>query len=160
MSRVLLVDGHEVAVFDNLSQGHRAAIPRGCRSRRGDLSDAREVKRVLMKTRRANCAYDLGSQHGFSVLQVLAAARTVTARRIPRRVTVRRAGDVPRRVASSARIRAELGWRPTITSLEQMIADAWEWHPTNPDRYADGTGDCRVKTWNVFRDACRVHADA
>jgi UDP-glucose 4-epimerase len=81
--------------------------------------------------------YNLGSQHGFSVKQVFAAARAVTGKRIPYRVTARRAGDVPRLVASSARIRTELGWRPRITSLEQMLADAWEWHQANPEGYAD-----------------------
>lgn len=61
----------------------------------------------------------------------------MTGRKIPCRAVGRRSGDVPKLVASSARIRADLGWRPEITSLEQMIADAWEWHQTHPDGYPD-----------------------
>jgi len=79
--------------------------------------------------------YNLGSEHGFSVKQVFAAARRVTASRIPYRIGPRRAGDVPRLIASSRRIREELNWRPLRPTLEQMIGDAWEWHQTNPDGY-------------------------
>ena len=51
MTRVLLEDGHEVTVFDNLSQGHRAALLRDCRFRRGELADAGQVKRALRQSR-------------------------------------------------------------------------------------------------------------
>ncbi len=92
---------------------------------------------LALRTGNVNCAYNLGSQHGFSVKQVFAAARAVTGVKIPCRTRGRRPGDVARLVASSSRIRRDLGWRPVITSLEQMIGDAWEWHRTNPDGYAD-----------------------
>jgi UDP-glucose 4-epimerase len=82
-------------------------------------------------------SYNLGSEHGFSVKQVFAVARRVTGSRIPCRVGPRRPGDVPRLVASSRRIRQELGWRPARPTLEQMIGDAWEWHQAHPDGYAD-----------------------
>jgi UDP-glucose 4-epimerase len=90
---------------------------------------------LAMKSKTANRAYNLGSQQGFSVKQVFAAARAVTGMKIPCRTVERRSGDVAALVASSALIRRELGWKPKITSLKQMIADAWEWHETNPDGY-------------------------
>jgi len=90
---------------------------------------------LALRTGSVNRAYNVGSQHGFSVKQVFAAARMVTGAKIPCRTVGRRGGDVARLVASSARIRRDLGWRPAITSLEHMISDAWEWHRTNPDGY-------------------------
>ncbi|MEO0107865.1 MAG: NAD-dependent epimerase/dehydratase family protein, partial [candidate division WOR-3 bacterium] len=46
-SRVLLEAGHKVAVVDNLSQGHRSAVPRGCRFFRGDLACPDQLARVF-----------------------------------------------------------------------------------------------------------------
>lgn len=92
---------------------------------------------LALKSRNVNCAYNLGSQHGFSVKQVFAAARAATGVKVPYRIVERRSGDVARLVASSDRIRRDLKWRPAITSLEQMIANAWDWHRTNPDGYAE-----------------------
>lgn len=69
--------------------------------------------------------YNLGNGRGFSVRQVIDAARTVTGRDIPVVEGPRRAGDPAVLVASSERIRAELGWTPELPSLESMIGDAW-----------------------------------
>lgn len=92
---------------------------------------------LALKARKVNCAYNVGSEHGFSVKEVFAAARAATGVRIPYRIVERRGGDVARLIASSSRIRRDLRWRPAITSLEPMIADAWEWHRDNPGGYAD-----------------------
>jgi UDP-glucose 4-epimerase len=79
--------------------------------------------------------YNLGSENGYSNRQVFAAAEKVVGRRIPLKLGPRRAGDPPALIASSDKIRRELGWKP-LNSLEQMIADAWEWHRAFPDGYA------------------------
>jgi len=84
--------------------------------------------------------YNLGSAAGFSVREVVEAARRVTGRAIPARVLKRRIGDPPVLVASSRRARRELGWQPQHSSLEQMLADAWAWREAHPAGYADGTG--------------------
>jgi UDP-glucose 4-epimerase len=68
--------------------------------------------------------FNLGSGTGYTVRQVLAAARQVTGRPIPVVERPRRAGDPPVLIASHRRITAELGWRP-VRMLTEMIADAW-----------------------------------
>ncbi len=80
--------------------------------------------------------YNLGNGEGFSVRQVVAAARQVTGHAIPVVEAPRRAGDPAILVASSARIRAELGWRPNMPELEKIIASAWDWHRGHPNGYA------------------------
>jgi UDP-glucose 4-epimerase len=68
--------------------------------------------------------YNLGSGTGFSNREVLAACREVTGLDIPAQAAPRRAGDPAVLVASSDRIRADLGWRPE-RDLRAMVADAW-----------------------------------
>jgi UDP-glucose 4-epimerase len=80
--------------------------------------------------------YNLGTGHGYSVKEVVEAARRVTDREIPAREEPRRPGDPPELVASSDRIRRELGWEPR-KGLDEMIADAWAWHQAHPDGYGD-----------------------
>jgi UDP-glucose 4-epimerase len=81
--------------------------------------------------------YNLGSAAGFSVREVVEAARRVTGRAIPARPVKRRIGDPPVLVASSRRARRELGWQPTHSTLEHMLADAWAWREAHPKGYAD-----------------------
>jgi UDP-glucose 4-epimerase len=65
-----------------------------------------------------------GSGAGVSVAEVLAAVERVTGRRVP--VLARPPADEPAAlVADSARIRAELGWAPTRSAIERIVADAW-----------------------------------
>ena len=85
--------------------------------------------------------YNLGSAAGFSVREVVEAARRVTGRAIPARPVKRRVGDPPVLVASSRRARRELGWQPTHSTLEHMLADAWAWREAHPNGYADASGD-------------------
>jgi UDP-glucose 4-epimerase len=80
--------------------------------------------------------YNLGTGDGYSVREVIEAARRVTGREIPVREEPRRPGDPPELVASSDRIRSELGWEPR-KGLDEMIADAWAWHQAHPDGYGD-----------------------
>jgi UDP-glucose 4-epimerase len=81
--------------------------------------------------------YNLGSAAGFSVREVVEAARKVTGRAIPARVVKRRSGDPPVLVASSRRARRELGWQPRHSKLEEMIGDAWAWRLAHPNGYGD-----------------------
>jgi UDP-glucose 4-epimerase len=80
--------------------------------------------------------YNLGSAAGFSVREVIEAARRVTGRGVPARVLKRRVGDPPVLVASSRRARRELGWQPRHSKLEQMLGDAWRWKKAHPHGYA------------------------
>ncbi|MEJ7843739.1 MAG: UDP-glucose 4-epimerase GalE [Rubrobacter sp.] len=79
--------------------------------------------------------YNLGNGSGFSVLEVVEAARGVTEKSIVAEEAPRRAGDPPELVASSEAIRADLGWRPEKPSLEAMISDAWAWMQEHPEGY-------------------------
>ena len=81
--------------------------------------------------------YNLGSAAGFSVREVVEAARRVTGRPIAARAVRRRAGDPPVLVASSRRARRELGWQPRHSSLDEMVADAWAWRQAHPRGYDD-----------------------
>lgn len=79
--------------------------------------------------------YNLGNGTGYSVLEVIETARQVTGHPIPAVEAPRRAGDAARLVASSDRIRRELGWEPKIPDLKDIIASAWEWQRTHPQGY-------------------------
>ncbi|MBR7136946.1 MAG: UDP-glucose 4-epimerase GalE [Clostridia bacterium] len=81
--------------------------------------------------------FNLGSGSGFSVLEMLTAARKVTGHPIPAEVSPRRAGDPARLVASSAKARAVLGWTPEFDSVEKIIEDAWRWHQSHPQGYVE-----------------------
>ncbi|HVG33399.1 MAG TPA: UDP-glucose 4-epimerase GalE [Pyrinomonadaceae bacterium] len=80
--------------------------------------------------------YNLGcGGDGYTVREVIETAREVTGRAIPLRVGPRRAGDPARLVASSAKIKRELGWTPERQDLKTIIASAWDWMQRHPRGY-------------------------
>jgi UDP-glucose 4-epimerase len=79
--------------------------------------------------------YNLGNGSGYSVREVIETARSVTGAKIPIVESPRRPGDAPRLVASSEKIRAELGWTPRHPDLKDIVASAWEWHRNHPKGY-------------------------
>jgi UDP-glucose 4-epimerase len=79
--------------------------------------------------------YNLGNGAGFSVREVVEAARRVTGRPIEAVESPRRSGDPAVLVASSDRIRSDLGWEPEKPELEAMISNAWEWMQAHPNGY-------------------------
>jgi UDP-glucose 4-epimerase len=81
--------------------------------------------------------FNLGNGNGFSVREVIAAAEKVTGAEIATRGADRRPGDPPMLVASSERIRSELGWEPRKPALEEMIADAWAFAQAHPQGYSE-----------------------
>ena len=86
----------------------------------------------------ANSAlYNLGTGGGSSVREVIAACGKVTGRNIATVEKPRRPGDPPRLIASSEKIKKELGWRPEFQSLEAIIESAWKWHEKFPSGYED-----------------------
>ena len=72
-----------------------------------------------------SAAYNLGNGEGYSVLEVVHAARKVTGADIPAKVCPRRSGDPAVLVASSNRAKSELGWKPQFPELETIIESAW-----------------------------------
>lgn len=79
--------------------------------------------------------YNIGSGKGFSVREVIEAARKVTGHAIPAIESPRRPGDSARLVASPGKIMKELGWKPIHTDIRKIISTAWEWHKSNPSGY-------------------------
>jgi UDP-glucose 4-epimerase len=79
--------------------------------------------------------YNLGNGEGFSVMQVLATARTVTGHPIPHEVGPRRPGDPAQLTADSTRIKSELGWTPRF-ALPAIVESAWHWHRAHPRGYS------------------------
>jgi UDP-glucose 4-epimerase len=80
--------------------------------------------------------YNLGTGDGYTVKEVVDAARRVTGREITAIEEPRRPGDPTALVAAADRIREELGWTPE-KGLDDMVADAWAWHQAHPDGYDD-----------------------
>jgi UDP-glucose 4-epimerase len=77
-------------------------------------------------------AFNLGSEHGFSVRQVIEVCRRVTGLPISISENPRRPGDPAVLVAGSQRIRKELDWKPAYPDLETMVRHAWAWHQSRP----------------------------
>jgi UDP-glucose 4-epimerase len=86
--------------------------------------------------------YNLGNGSGFSVREVVQSVQEVTGRKIEIIEAPRRVGDPAVLVASSRKIREELGWPPKKPELEVMIADAWEWMLAHPYGYRSGVAGC------------------
>ncbi|SLK38550.1 UDP-glucose 4-epimerase [Mycobacteroides abscessus subsp. abscessus] len=102
-----------------------------------DLANAHILALEKLEKNNTSGIYNLGSGTGFTVKEVIEAARKVTGHPIPAVITTRRAGDPARLVASSEKAKAELGWNPQYTSLEKMIGSAWRWFQENPEGYKD-----------------------
>jgi UDP-glucose-4-epimerase GalE len=73
-------------------------------------------------------AFNLGTGRGYSVREIIAATEAVTGRKIAPTIAGRRPGDPPALVASSALAQRELGWKPAMTDIQEVIASAWRWH--------------------------------
>jgi UDP-glucose 4-epimerase len=72
--------------------------------------------------------YNIGNGQGFTVREVIDSVRRVTGRPIAVEECPRREGDPAVLVASSEKIKRELGWRPNFAELDAIIASAWDWH--------------------------------
>ncbi|MCC8193677.1 MAG: UDP-glucose 4-epimerase GalE [Deltaproteobacteria bacterium] len=100
-----------------------------------DLADAHILALAYLRNGGRSDAVNLGNGAGFSVKEVIATAEKVVGKSIPSRIEGRRAGDPARLVASSAKAEAVLGWKPTRSDLENIVATAWNWHAKHPDGY-------------------------
>ena len=72
--------------------------------------------------------FNLGNGTGYSVQQVIDAAKAVTGRGLLAHVAPRRTGDPPVLVASAEKARKELGWQPRYPELHMILEHAWAWH--------------------------------
>src|SRR3977135_4020906 len=92
---------------------------------------------ILALNAKKNNFYNLGTGGGCSVREVIDAARKVTGRKIDIREKPRRPGDPPRLIASSEKIKRELGWKPQFQSLDAIVESTWKWHQKFPRGYED-----------------------
>ena len=149
-TRMLEARNVPVAVFDNLSTGHRAAVD--VELEVADLADRDRLADVFTRLRpravihfAAKCYVGESVEHPalyyrenvLHTFNLLEAARAKTRREIPDRVVARRSGDPPELVSGGNRAGDLLGWRPRHSSLEQIVADAWRFMRRHPQGYAD-----------------------
>jgi len=80
--------------------------------------------------------YNLGNGQGFSVRQVIETVRRVTSHAIPVKESPRRPGDPAVLVASSEKIKSELGWQPKFPDLDSIVRSAWDWRNAHPNGYS------------------------
>lgn len=97
-----------------------------------DLADA-HLLALNALNEHSRLIYNIGNGQGFTVREVIDSVRRVTGRPIAVEENARRPGDPAVLVASSEKIKAELGWKPQFAELDQIIASAWQWHQ---QRYA------------------------
>ena len=92
-----------------------------------DLAEAHALALNYLRAGNPSTAINLGNGQGYSVLEVIEAARTITGREIRVDMQGRRAGDPSHLVADAAKARSVLGWQPQYADLGTMIGSAWEW---------------------------------
>ncbi|HEX6043082.1 MAG TPA: UDP-glucose 4-epimerase GalE [Pyrinomonadaceae bacterium] len=92
---------------------------------------------LALKGSTQSAIYNLGcGGNGYSVREVVETARQVTGKEIPARIGPRRAGDPATLIASSDKIKSELGWQPQYQDLRVIIESAWRWMQSHPNGYA------------------------
>lgn len=130
--RVALGQKTEVEVF-----GTDYETPDGTCIR--DYIHIRDLSRahILALTSPKSEFYNIGTGGGSSVREVIETCRQVTGHPIPLVEKPRRAGDPPRLIAASEKIKEELGWQPAYQELRAIVESAWKWHQKFPRGYED-----------------------
>ncbi|HWR43985.1 UDP-glucose 4-epimerase GalE [Sporomusa sp.] len=101
-----------------------------------DLGQAHVLALKALYNGHESDIYNLGNGSGFTVKEIIETAESVTGMAAPKEVAPRRAGDPAVLVASSGKIRQDLGWQPEYTDIKNIIATAWRWHKGNPDGFS------------------------
>lgn len=100
-----------------------------------DLGAAHILALDYLRAGGASECINLGNGQGYSVLEVIEAARRVTARPIAVKIEPPRAGDPSHLVANADKARTVLGWQPAYPDLASIIRTDWEWRMTHPNGY-------------------------
>ena len=104
-----------------------------------DLAEAHALALEYLRAGNGSTAINLGNGQGYSVLEVVEAARQVTGREIAIQMQGRRPGDPSHLVADAGRARSLLGWQPQQPELAAIIGSAWEWHSKLPEGYSESS---------------------
>ncbi len=102
-----------------------------------DLAQAHILADQRLQGGGTSTVYNLGCENGYSVKEIIDISRKVTGHPIPAVAAPRRPGDPARLIASSRKIRAELGWRPQFGDPTSIIRTAWNWHRDHPHGYGN-----------------------
>jgi UDP-glucose 4-epimerase len=102
-----------------------------------DLADAHILAFEKLERVGISGIYNLGNGNGYSVKEVIDMVRKITHRKVNVIDSPRRPGDPARLVASSRKIRKDLGWIPQYPDLKTIVQTAWEWHKNHPRGYDD-----------------------
>ncbi|WP_449620741.1 UDP-glucose 4-epimerase GalE [Robertmurraya sp. Marseille-Q9965] len=100
-----------------------------------DLIDAHILALNYLQNGGESNIFNLGSNSGFSVKEIVETAKEITQREIPVKTGERRAGDPSTLIASSTKAKEVLGWEPKRTAIQDIIKDAWNWHVNHPNGY-------------------------
>jgi UDP-glucose 4-epimerase len=100
-----------------------------------DLAEAHTLALDHLASKGESILTNLGTGHGYSVLEVIETARQVTGRPIPMRITPPRPGDPANLVADAGRARTVLGWKPVMSDLATILRTQWEWRQSHPRGY-------------------------
>lgn len=100
-----------------------------------DLSQAHFLALEHLRKGGGSEFINLGNGSGYSVEEVIEAARKITGKNIETRIVPRRAGDPSKLVADARKAREVLGWKPQFPEIEAIIESAWTWHEKNPQGY-------------------------
>lgn len=102
-----------------------------------DLANAHLLALEKIINEGGSAIYNLGNGSGFSVREVIQVAQAVTGKPIKVAEAERRPGDPAVLVASSDKIKKELGWQPRFKELDKIVGTAWQWHKLHPTGYKD-----------------------
>lgn len=100
-----------------------------------DLAKAHILAMKYLKKHKKSEIFNLGNGNGFSVKEIIEAAREVTKHSIKAVVTERRSGDPAILIASSQKAMKVLEWKPEFTNVEEIISSAWNWHNNHPNGF-------------------------
>ena len=100
-----------------------------------DLTEAHILALNSLREGSPSTVYNLGNGEGFSVKEIVEAARRVTKHPIPSVICPRRAGDPSTLIASGKKAMEKLGWEPKFNRIDDIIASAWKWHKNNPQGF-------------------------
>ncbi len=100
-----------------------------------DIAHAHILALNYLRKNKTHKVYNLGNGEGYSVKEVVEAARRITGATIPVKTYPRRSGDPAQLVASSKLAELEIGWKPQRPELDDIIESAWQWQKEYPHGY-------------------------
>lgn len=121
-----LVNAHILAI-EKLCEESNTSTSCDCEEQ-SDVAISDNLKSSILNLKSNGFVYNLGNGKGFTVKEMIEAAKKVTGKEIKVIESDRRQGDPAELIADSTKARAELGWEPNYKDVESIIKTAWEWH--------------------------------